>query len=171
MEFDSLSSELREKRNAVHDLCRQFERAPSKGNLKKLKHIFNRYGDELIIEKGFYCDYGDKISFGDRVYINVNCLFLDGGNIKIGDDALIGPNVQVITVNHPIRPEERLTKKSVVKNITIGNNVWIGAGAIILPGVDIADGAVIAAGSVVTKKVESNSVYAGNPAVKIINIE
>jgi acetyltransferase-like isoleucine patch superfamily enzyme len=37
----------------------------------------------------------------------------------------------------------------------------------ILKGVRIGSGAVIAAGSVVISNVESNSVYAGNPAKKI----
>ena len=165
--MNSLTPDLRERRNAVHDLCRQFERAPSKGNLKKLKQIFGTFGKNLIIEKGFYCDYGDKISFGERVYLNINCLMLDGGKISLGDDVLIGPNVQILTVNHPVSPEGRLTKISLAQDISINNNVWIGAGAIILPGVDIGEGSVVGAGSVVTKDIDAFSLYVGNPAKKI----
>ena len=165
--FDSLSSKSREHRNSVHDLCRQYNRAPSKGHLAKLKNIFNSYGDSLIIEQGFYCDYGNKISFGDRVYLNINCTLLDGGNIYIGDDALIGPNVQILTINHPLPSKQRLNKTNLAKDVSIGNNVWIGAGAIILPGVNIADDVVVGAGSVVTKDLSNNCLYAGNPAVKI----
>ncbi|MCF6192942.1 MAG: sugar O-acetyltransferase, partial [Kangiellaceae bacterium] len=119
---------------------------------------------------GFYCDYGNKISLGDRVYINVNCTMLDGGEIEIGNDVLIGPNVQILTVNHPNSPSERLKKTSLIKNVLIGNNVWIGAGAIILPGVSIGIGSVVGAGSVVNKNILANSLYAGNPAVKIQNL-
>ena len=167
IKFDSLSSEKRELRNSVHDVCREFQRAPSKGNLKKLKRIFQSCGVDVFIEQGFYCDYGNLINLGNRVYFNINCTLLDGGKITIGDDVLIGPNVQILTINHHLAPSKRLLKANLAKDVTIGNNVWIGAGAIILPGIVIADGSVIAAGSVVTKNVVNNSLYAGNPAVKI----
>lgn len=162
--FDSLTSENRSKRQACHDLCRQFNRSPSKGNLKKLKQVFQTYGSELKIEQGFHCDYGDRISFGDRVYLNINCTLLDGGKICFGDDVLVGPNVQILTVNHPTDAEQRLTRKSLIEDIVIGNNVWIGAGAILLPGIKVDNNSVIAAGSIVTQDVEANVIVAGNPA-------
>lgn len=55
--------------------------------------------------------------------------------------------------------------------VVIGNNVFIGMNAIICRGVTIGDNVVIGAGSVVTKDCESNSVYAGSPAKKIMSIE
>ena len=55
--------------------------------------------------------------------------------------------------------------------IHIENNVWIGAGAIILPGIHIGSGAVVGAGSVVTKSIQSNCLYAGNPAIKIRQLD
>jgi len=165
--FDSLSSENRERRSQVHDICRLFSRSPSKGNLTKLKRLFARVGSDLFVEQGFYCDYGAKITMGDRVYINVNCTMLDGGEIKIGDDVLIGPNVQILTVNHPTNPSERLRKTNLIDNVSIGNNVWIGAGSIILPGVTIGNNVVVGAGSVVTMDLIANCLYVGNPADKI----
>ncbi len=116
-EFDSLSSEKRELRNAVHDVCREFHRAPSKGHLKKLKRLFNKCGEDVFIEQGFYCDYGNKISLGDRVYFNINCTLLDGGNIIIGDDVLVGPNVQILTINHPVSPVQRILKTNLAKDV------------------------------------------------------
>ena len=167
MRFDSLSTELRQQRHHVHDICRQFSRSPSKGNLLRLKKIFANCGQEVFIEQGFYCDYGDKISLGDRVYLNMNCTLLDGGLISIGDDCLIGPNVQLLTINHATSPTERLVKENFAQNITIENNVWLGAGVIILPGVSIGSGAVVGAGSVVTRDIPSGYLYAGNPAQAI----
>lgn len=43
--------------------------------------------------------------------------------------------------------------------------------AIILMGANIGDNVIIDAGSVVSGNVESNSVYAGNPAVKICSLQ
>lgn len=53
----------------------------------------------------------------------------------------------------------------------IGNNVFIGWGATILGGTTINDNVIIGAGSVVSGNIESDSVYAGNPAKRIMSIE
>ncbi|WP_196137659.1 sugar O-acetyltransferase [Aliikangiella sp. G2MR2-5] len=166
IEFDSLTSERREKRNLCKDICRQYARAPGKGNQAKVKKLLGECGHEVFIEPGFHCDYGDSIFIGNRVFINLNCTFIDGGNIIIGDDTLIGPNVQILTINHPLLPEERLRKTNLAKDVVIGKNVWIGAGAIILPGVNIDDGCTIGAGAIVTRSTEGCGVYLGNPARK-----
>ncbi|WP_199611166.1 sugar O-acetyltransferase [Flocculibacter collagenilyticus] len=163
-QFDSLTSTLIAQRQQVHEICRQFARSPSKGNLKRLKALFGSCGEQVVIESGFYCDYGDKIQIGDRVFININCTVLDAGNVTIGDDCLIGPNVQIMAVEHGVEPQARLLKHNYAKDVKIGANVWIAAGVIILPGVTIGDNSVIGAGSVVTKLVPDNSLFAGNPA-------
>lgn len=55
--------------------------------------------------------------------------------------------------------------------VIIGNNVFVGMNTIITKGVTIGDNVVIGASSVVTRDCESNSVYAGSPAKKIMTIE
>lgn len=170
--FNSITPELISQRKSVHELCRQFSRSPSKGNLKRLKSVFFSCGKNVFIEYGFHMDYGDSISIGDRTFINTNCTIVDGAiqadsQIVIGADCLIGPNVQFLAVSHDISPEARLNKHNYVDDITLGNNVWVGGGVIILAGTSIGDNSVIGAGSVVTKNVLANSFYAGNPAIKI----
>lgn len=54
--------------------------------------------------------------------------------------------------------------------VNIGNNVFIGMNSIILRGVNIGDNVIIGAGSIVSRDCESNGVYAGNPAKKIMDI-
>ena len=170
IEFNSLTPELRSQRQLAHDTCQHFNRAPSKGHLKKLKGLFASCGSQVIIESGFRCDYGHLISIGAKTYVNINCTLLDGGKITIGQDCLLGPNVQILTINHALSPQERLDKKSFAKDVVIGDNVWLGAGSLILPGVTIESGSVIGAGSVVTRNVPANFLYAGNPAKKIKRI-
>lgn len=58
-----------------------------------------------------------------------------------------------------------------VGKVEIGDNVFIGANSIILKNTKIGNNVIIGAGSVVTGVVESNYVYAGNPAKKIMSIE
>lgn len=55
--------------------------------------------------------------------------------------------------------------------VIIGNNVFIGMNSIICRNVKIGDNVIIGTGSVVVKNCDSNSVYAGNPAKKIMSID
>ena len=55
--------------------------------------------------------------------------------------------------------------------VKIGNNVFVGVNTVITRGVTIGDNVIIGAGSVVSKNCESNSVYAGVPAKKIMSME
>lgn len=121
----------------------------------------------VSIEPPFYCDYGYNIEVGENFYANFNCVILDVNIVKIGDNALLGPNVQIYTATHPLNPNERLTGKESAKPIVVGNNVWICGGVIICPGVRIGDNTTIGPGSVVTKDVPDNVYAAGNPC-KII---
>jgi len=170
--FDSITLELVSQRKSVHELCRQFTRSPSKGNLKRLKALFNACGEDVFIEYGFHMDYGDNIAIGDRTFINASCTIVDAPKesqkkIHIGNDCLLGPNVQLLAVSHDMEPDTRLAKHNYADDIIIGNNVWIGGGVIVLSGVTIGDHSVIGAGSVVTKDIENNCFYAGNPAIKV----
>jgi len=115
----------------------------------------------------FNTNFGKFINIGKNVFINHGCSFLDLGGITIEDDVLIGPNVQLITENHPINPAER--KSLELKSILIKKNAWIGGGAIILPGITVGQNSVVAAGSVVTKDVPANVVLAGVPA-KVVKL-
>ncbi|MFU2510562.1 sugar O-acetyltransferase [Pseudoalteromonas sp. ASV78] len=172
--FNSLDKLYLEQRKIAHEICRLFNKSPSKGNLKRIKGLFFHSGESVIIEAGFHCDYGSQIHIGDRTFININCTVLDApiseGTINIGSDCLIGPNVQLLAVSHAVNSTERLNKENFTAPIIIGNNVWIGAGVIVLAGITIGDNAVVGAGSVVTKNVTANTVVVGNPAVKIKDI-
>lgn len=57
------------------------------------------------------------------------------------------------------------------KPIHICSNAWIGINCIILKGVTIGEGAIVAAGSVVTKDVPAWTVFAGNPAKVVKELE
>lgn len=128
-----------------------------------VQNLFDTVGLDCEIYPRFHCDYGRHIKLGNNVYINVNCTLLDCNWITIGNNVLIGPNVQFYTAYHPTEPQTRLTGLEMAAPITIGSNVWIGGGAIICPGVSIGPNTTIGAGSVVTKSIPDRVVAAGNP--------
>ena len=104
-----------------------------------------------------------SIELGKNFYANFNCTILDVNKVKIGNNVMFGPNVQIYTASHPLDPEERLEGFEYAREINIGDNVWIGGGSIILPGVSIGDNSVIGAGSVVGKDIANNVLAVGNP--------
>jgi maltose O-acetyltransferase len=99
---------------------------------------------------------------GTRVFFNFNCVVLDVCEVRIGDDTLFGPGVQILTPLHPLDHELR-RRQEFGKPIEIGADVWVGGGALILAGVRIGSRAVIGAGSVVTRDIPDGSFAAGNP--------
>jgi maltose O-acetyltransferase len=125
---------------------------------------FGAVGEGVDIRPPFHCDYGFNIRLGAGVFMNFGCVVLDVVAVEIADKTQIGPNVQILTADHPRTPAERASGLEFGRPIRIGRNVWIGGGAIILPGITIGDDAVIGAGAVVTRDVAPGTTVAGNPA-------
>ncbi len=132
------------------------------------KLIGKKVSDDFRIFPPFTTDFGKNIHLGKNVFINSGCRFQDQGGIYIGDNALIGHNVVLATLNHEENPSRR--GNLVPAPIRIGNDVWIGSNATVLAGVTIGDGAIVAAGAVVTMDVEKNTVVGGVPAKYIRDI-
>lgn len=116
----------------------------------------------LYVVPPIYIDFGKNLDIGENVIIQNNCTIMDRGSIKIGNNVLIGPKVNLITLNHSFDVKNR--RATFAKPIVIEDNVWIGINSTILPGVTIGKNSIIGAGSIVTKSVPDNVVVAGNPA-------
>ncbi len=128
-----------------------------------LEELLGKIGTGAVIQPPFRCDYGSNIYIGNKFFMNFGGIILDCHIVRIGENVLCGPNVQIYAATHPTDPAVRLTELELGAPITIGNNVWIGGGAIICPGVTIGDNTTIGAGSVVVKDIPANVVAAGNP--------
>ena len=92
--------------------------------------------------------------------------------IKIGNNVQITEGVKIL--GHDYSYSVVTNKYNVLyrpqKETIIGNNVFIGMNSIILMGSNIGNNVIIGAGSVVHGIVDSDSVYAGNPAKKICTL-
>jgi len=121
--------------------------------------------DRVTIYPPFFCDHGLGIEFGEQVFVNQGCYFLDLGGISIGDRTMIGPGVTLSTAGHPVELADRydfLTHAPIV----LESDVWIGAAATITPGVTIGQGSVVGAGAVVAKDVPPMTVVTGAGSVE-----
>jgi maltose O-acetyltransferase len=135
-----------------------------------LEELFESVGEDTEIRPPRYIDYCSRITIGARCFANFGLVALDVAPITIGDDAQIGPHVQLLTPTHPVEPGPRRDKWESAQPITIGDNVWLGGGVIVLPGVTIGDDTVVGAGSVVTKDLPAGVLALGNPARVIRSI-
>ena len=117
------------------------------------------------------------------VKVGKGCIFYDAGSqtldvtrpclLEIGDYVKITAGVTVLTHDYS-RSVLRRAYGPVIgegRKTVIGNNVFIGINSIILMGTTIGDNVIVGAGSVVSGKVPSNCVVAGNPAVVIRTLE
>jgi maltose O-acetyltransferase len=133
--------------------------------------LFGEFGEGAYLRPPFYCNYGYQTKIGARSFANFGVIFLDVGQITIGEDVLLGSYSQLLAAGHTIEPESRRQKWGYGKPIVIEDNVWLGAGTIVGPGVTIGENAVIGANSVVMKDIPANVVAAGAPARIIRPVE
>jgi acetyltransferase-like isoleucine patch superfamily enzyme len=100
-----------------------------------------------------------------RCFASSNCCYMNATNgIEIGENVLFASGVKIISANHDINNRENHVKS---EPIIIEDNVWLGANVVVLPGVKIGKNTIVGASSVVTKSLDSDSVYVGNPVRKI----
>lgn len=155
-------------------LCHRYNRTRPARKRKRerlLRKLFGKLGKNPYVEPNIFCGFGSNIKAGDNLFINNDCVFVDPGEIILGDNVMIGPQCGFYTANHPLDAATRIQGYETAHPIRIGNNVWLGGGVKVLPGVTIGDNAVIGAGSVVTGDIPANTLAYGNPCRVVKEIE
>ncbi len=129
-----------------------------------LTQLFGSVGEGAEVRQPLYVDFGAHITIGARSFANAGFTALDVGPITIGEDVMLGPNVQLLAVTHPLEAQARREGWQTGLPITIGDNVWLAGGVIVGPGVTIGENTVVGAGSVVTQDLPANVLAVGSPA-------
>ncbi|MBR1206630.1 MULTISPECIES: acetyltransferase [unclassified Bradyrhizobium] len=111
--------------------------------------------------------HGGDIDIGERCYIDVGVRIWSGISIKIEDDVVIGPNVNIFdNISHPLSATKRKEQAISIftvghprdmkgllldKPIIIGRGTTIGTGAFVLRGAVVAPDSIVPPGTIVTK--------------------
>lgn len=117
-------------------------------------------GKNCIIGQNVFI--GNNVRIGDNVKIQNNVSVYEG--VEIQDDAFIGPSVVFTNV---MNPRSFINRKNEFKTTLVEKGASIGANSTIICGNKIGSYSFIGAGSVVTKDIESEYLYYGNPAKRI----
>ena len=114
--YNSRSEELRVYCEKVKDLFFEYNKIPTSQREAReqiIRQAFGSVGENPWVESPFQCDIGITTHVGDNLYVNHNCIFLDGGGLTIGNNVWIGGGVTIIG------------------GVTIGDNTIIGAGSVV----------------------------------------
>ena len=122
----------------------------------------NVIGDDCSVGTNAVLEAGNRIGSGTRIHSGC---FLE--HVTLGARVFLGPHVVFTDDPHPMCPRYL----DCVLGATVEDDVSIGANVTLLPGIRIGAGSLIGAGSVVTKSVEAGIVVAGNPAVRVKDVD
>ena len=161
---DSRLRELRGRCYALLDALNVTSNADKAARADLLRELLGACGEGVNVKSPFQCDYGVNLRLGAGVFVGVGCVFLDVAPIEIGDGTLVGPQVGIYAVEHPIDAAERALGVERGRAVRIGRNCWIGGHATINPGVKLGDNVIVASGAVVTRSFPDNVMVAGVPA-------
>lgn len=104
-----------------------------------------------------------RFEVGQNCWIGRDFTFEGNGTVQIGNNCDLGPTVICVTGSHKIGSSERRAGAGFNSTVIIGNGVWIGANSMLLPGSSVGNGCVIAARGIVTRSLQDNGLYIGQP--------
>ena len=138
--------------------------------VKKISHYWSR--SRLMLNSDYYPTYLRKqgVSIGkDSVVLYPS--YIDGRLpylLEIGNNVVISLYVTILTHDATSAYAGDLIK---VGPVRIHDHTFIGANTTILCNVSIGPNSIVGAGSVVSKDIPPDTVYAGNPARLVCNME
>lgn len=106
------------------------------------------------------------ITIGKRCFIGERSVIRGQGGVRIGNDVLLAPHVQILAIDHVVATSRVPIMEQGIRGegIVIEDGAWLGAGSIITDGVRVGRNAVVGAGAVVTRDVPDGTVAVGVPA-------
>lgn len=138
---------------------------PSSSFKKMLLKLFGaKIGKGVVVKPKVNIKYPWKLIIGDNTWIGEEVWIDNLDNVNIGKNCCLSQGSMILCGNHDFK---KTTFDLIVKPIVLKNGAWLGAKSIVCPGVTIEKNALLSVGSVATSNLAANSIYQGNPAIKI----
>lgn len=128
-------------------------------------------GAHSTIDDFVFLNAGRSTRIGSYVHIGCHASVIGGGELEIGDYAVVATGARVLTATDSVGDGAFMSTHAptelralIDRPVTIAPHGFVGANAVVLPGVTIGEGAVAGAGSVVTHDLEPWTISVGSPA-------
>lgn len=123
-----------------------------------------KIGKGLVIKNNIIIKYPWKLVVGDNCWLGEGCWIDNLDQITIGNNVCVSQGALLLTGNHDYTLSTFDYRNA---PIVIMDGAWIGAKTTVCPGVTVHQNAILTVGSIATKDLEENTIYRGNPAIKI----
>jgi len=127
--------------------------------------IFRLFGgvasEHVFIHQSVRIHFPWNVTLGKRACLGERAWIYSVGNIEVGSGVTVAQEVFLCTATHDFNSKKN---ELVVGSIQIAEGAFISARVILLPNIMVGKNSIVGAGSVVTKNIEDNRVFAGNPA-------
>lgn len=134
---------------------------PSRWKCVLLRMFGAKIGDGVVIKPRVNIHFPWKLELGDHVWLGEEVFILNFEGVFLGSHVCVSQRAFLCGGNHDFRDPTFPYRNA---PITVGQGAWIGAQTFVGPGVEIGEECVVAAGAVVTKSLQKNRIYRGNPA-------
>lgn len=123
-----------------------------------------KVGRGVVLKPTINIKYPWLLEIGDHAWIGENVWIDNLAKVSIGANTCLSQGAMLLCGNHNFKSS---TFDLIVEEIILEDGVWIGAKAVVGPGTHCCSHAVLAVSSVATGKLDSYTIYRGNPAVEI----
>jgi acetyltransferase-like isoleucine patch superfamily enzyme len=133
------------------------------------RKVFEHLGEDVTIHHNVLFNRGGNISVGDGALLNRDVMLDDRAEITIGPYVMVAAGVTIETHTHPFDDFSRpiATSGRAALPVSIDENTVLGYNTVVMAGVRIGRRCVVGANSVVTKDVADYHVVGGVPAKTI----
>ncbi len=123
-----------------------------------------KIGKGVVIKPKVNIKYPWKLAIGDYTWIGEKVWIDNLEQVAIGKNCCLSQEAMILCGNHNFK---KSSFDLIAKPVTLKDGAWLGAKSVACPGVTIEKNAILSVGSIATTDLQENSIYQGNPAIKI----
>ena len=129
-----------------------------------LRRFGARIGRGVVIRSRVNIHFPWRLTVGNHVWIGEEVFILNLAPVTLADHVCVSQRAFLCTGTHDYRSP---TFDLITRPIQVETGAWLGAASLVGPGVTVGSQALLAAGAVAMARLEPDTIYRGNPAVKV----
>jgi len=123
-----------------------------------------KVGQNVVVKPRVNIHMPWKLEIGDHSWLGEEVFILNFELVRIGNNVCVSQRVFLCGGNHNFKDPAMTYRNG---PIVLNDGCWIGASSFVGPDVSVGVDTVVCAASVVTKNLNNNAIYRGNPATLV----